>query len=96
MGESQWLLLKIQLFLHQGETYPVFQCPKCPAMMQIDALGCKQEKAGMEALRCMHSVVCQELAQDWRNIWNILDLDPNTESFNFFASPDIKIRKLRH
>ena len=95
-GQNQWLLLKLQLFIDQGETYVIFQCPKCPAMIDIDALGCKQDRQGMQELRCMHSIVCQELASDWRNFWNIMDLDPNTESFHYFSSPDLKVKKLRH
>lgn len=80
----------------QGETYSIFHCPKCPSMAQIDGMCCKQDRQGMEALRCMHSVVCQEVASDWRNIWNILDLDPTVESFTFLASPELKVKKLRH
>ena len=80
----------------QGETYSIFHCPKCPSMAQIDGMCCKQDRQGMEALRCMHSVVCQEVASDWRNIWNILDLDPTVESFTFLASPEPKVKKRRH
>ena len=50
----------------------------------------------MEVLRCMHSVVTQHLAADWRNIWEVPDLDDTVESFNVLFSPEIKVRKLRH
>ena len=58
-GQNKWLLLKIQLFIDQGVTYVIFQCPKCPAMMDIDALGCKQDRQGMEELRECSSITSE-------------------------------------
>ena len=65
-------------------------------MKQVEAMSCRQDKQGMEALRCMHSVVCQQLASNWRNIWDIPNLDQTVESFNFFSCPELKVKKLRH
>ena len=65
-------------------------------MISIESMSCQQEKNDMEALRCMHSVVCQDLAADWRNIWEVPNLDIAVESFNLMCSPEVKVKKLRH
>ena len=65
-------------------------------MASIDSLSCQQEKNGMEALRCMHSVVCQKLAEDWENLWDLPDIDIDIESFKLICSPHVQVKKLRH
>ena len=44
----------------------------------------------------MHSVVCQKLAEDWKNIWEIPNIDMHIQSFKLICSPDVKVKKLRH
>ena len=86
----------ILCFSSQGESYPIFHCPKCLSMKQVEAMSCRQNQQGMESLRCMHSVVCQQLVSNWRTIWDIPRLDQTVESFKFFSCPEIKVKKLRH
>ena len=95
-GEFQWLHLTLNLFVDQGETYPIFRCPKCPSMASVETMSCQQNKDGMEALRCMHSILSLHLASDWRNIWDIPNLDNQVDSFQLLCTPEIRIKKLRH
>ena len=57
-------------------------------MVSVESMSCGQDRTGMEVLRCIHSVVSQDLDADWRNIWEVV------ESFNVLFSPKIKVRKL--
>ena len=61
-------------------------------MVSVESMSCRQDRTGMEVLRCMHSAV----AADWRNILEVPDRDETVESFNVLFSPEIKVRKLRH
>ena len=62
-------------------------------MYAIDSMSCQQDKDWMEALRCMHSVVCQKLAEDWENIWEIPNIDMHIQSFKLICSPDVKVKQ---
>ena len=75
-----WIYLKLRVFRETtGQEYPIFSCPKCPAMTAVPSLTVHQSKSDVEALRCTHSVVVHHLyAGSWRQHWPVPNIG-NTE-----------------
>ena len=71
-----WIYLNLRIFSDDnGGQYPIFICPKCPEMAAVPSLTAQQSQRRLEALRCSHSIISQQLCKDnWRQLWQI----PNT------------------
>ena len=80
-----FLILKLLLFVEDGEMFPILGCSGCAEMIPFVHLTFHQNKANLMRQLCTHAFVGTELiSKDWRERWEIPDVDLiETENFVF-------------
>ena len=79
--KRMWLYLPLLLFRENGDLFPIFQCPECPAMDMIEGLSLDQKAQDLMPIRCIHSQAAAYFAAPWDTHWSIEKIDDSTESF---------------
>ena len=93
--KRMWIYLPLLLFRENGDLFPIFQCPECPAMDMIEGLSLDQKAQDLMPIRCIHSQAAAYFAAPWDTHWSIERIDDSTESFKVQCDLDFKIQELR-
>ena len=62
----KWVLCCLVVFkdTNTSDIFPIFNCTTCEKMNGIENLRIKQDRANIESLKCVHSLMCDKLVRE--------------------------------
>ena len=85
-----WIFLKVKLFRDEDGIYGAYVCHSCQPMTTVPMMTMDQRRTDIENLLCLHSIAAAHKT-DWREIWGLPAITPETLSHQFQPGLETKI-----